>query len=153
MPDEEDQELWVDPTQQSLAPNDKCPLTLKELLSIAEPVKCAPCCCLCPRQAAVNDPAACFVFAAHRDNKGFVYEREAVLVHIGKSKNHNGYANCPAPGATHTICAAELKEATHILRAKKKKQHRPTQVRLALRMACRTQHSAERPTLYPGARG
>ena len=42
MPDEEDEELWVDPTQQSLAPNEKCPLTMKALLSIIDPVKCAP---------------------------------------------------------------------------------------------------------------
>ena len=68
-----------------------------------------------------------------------MYERDDVVYYIGKS-NHNGYANCPAPGATHKICVAELKEATHILRAKKKKQHsRPTQeVRPALRMACLT---------------
>ena len=90
-----------------------------------------------------NTPA---MFAVHRDNHGFVYERDAVVVHIGKSKDHNGYANCPAPGATHKICVAELKEATHILRAKKKKQHsRPTQeVRPALRMACRTQLTERR---------
>ena len=51
MPDEENEDLWVDPTQQSLAPNDKCPLTMKELLNIKDPVKCAlpPCCYFNPQ--------------------------------------------------------------------------------------------------------
>ena len=64
---------------------------------------------------------------ARRDKQGFVYEREAIIVHIGKTKDHSGYANCPAAGATHKICVSELKEATNILRAKKKKQHTKTQ--------------------------
>jgi hypothetical protein len=40
MPDEQDEELWVDPTQQSLAPNTTCPVSGKDLLSLKDPVKC-----------------------------------------------------------------------------------------------------------------
>lgn len=42
MPDEEGDDLWVDPTQ-GLAPNATCPISGKDLLSLNDPVKCVAC--------------------------------------------------------------------------------------------------------------
>jgi hypothetical protein len=65
----------------------------------------------------------------HRDQNGFVYEREAVVIYIGNKKDHTGKAKCPQPGTTHSICVADLVPAGNILRAKKRKQHTTQHVR------------------------
>jgi len=41
MPGEDEDDLWIDSTQQELAPNPRCPLSFVALLDLKEPVKCA----------------------------------------------------------------------------------------------------------------
>ena len=43
MPGEDDDDLWVDSTQDDAPPNVKCPLTGKGVLELEEPVRCVLC--------------------------------------------------------------------------------------------------------------
>ena len=43
MPGEDEEDLWVDSTQDDAPPNTKCPLTGKGVLELEEPVRCVLC--------------------------------------------------------------------------------------------------------------
>ncbi len=82
MPDEEGDDLWVDSTQQELAPNTRCPLSFRALLELKEPVKCAA-----QRSSKKRRRARVNATSPRcRDSKGYVYEREAIMAVFKKSR-------------------------------------------------------------------
>jgi hypothetical protein len=75
-------------------PNLKCPLTQLLIKDIATPVV---------------------------DQKGYVYEKDAVMDYIARYKNpRTGRAECPQAGTNHEIRSEDLKPARAIERARKR---------------------------------
>lgn len=68
--------------------NEKCPMTMRRIEDLDDPVE---------------------------DNRGFVYERAAIVQYIGRAKSKE----CPVAGTQHTVTVAELKPSRM---AKKMKQ-------------------------------
>ena len=69
MPGEDEDDLWVDSTQDDAPPNVKCPLTGKAVLELEEPLRCVPfeprrlrrraCSCVCALYYAGTSWATC----------------------------------------------------------------------------------------------
>ena len=103
MPGESDDGLWVD-TQDAVATNTRCPLTGKSVLELTEPVKCAQQHArrTAPRRHARLRTWLCLC----RDNKGYVYEKEAILSYI--RKKGGGSVISPNAGARREHCACAI---------------------------------------------
>lgn len=88
--EEEDEEV-VDTSASDLK-NEKCPLTMKSVFDLTEPVE---------------------------DLKGFIYEKQAVLNYIRDKSRSGQTVACPISGARHTITQQGLRPATRIERLKR----------------------------------
>lgn len=90
-PGDEDEDVVMNSTQ-SVAPNMKCPLTMKDIFALAEPVE---------------------------DHKGVVYDKTAIEEYIKKNGKGKGSVTCPNAGAQHTVSLKDLKPAKRVIRQAK----------------------------------
>lgn len=72
--------------------NDKCPITMKSVFELTEPVE---------------------------DQKGFIYDKQAVLNYIREKGRNGNPVVCPISGARHTITQQSLRPSTRIERLKR----------------------------------
>lgn len=86
-----DDDIAIENTGPELAKNVKCPITMKELLDLDDPVV---------------------------DNVGFVYERAAILSMLRNTRTSS--MKCPVAGTIHTITEKELRPATAVLMEKRR---------------------------------
>eukprot|EP00878_Enallax_costatus_P006745 GHUV01007071.1.p1 GENE.GHUV01007071.1~~GHUV01007071.1.p1 ORF type:complete len:248 (+),score=71.52 GHUV01007071.1:273-1016(+) len=92
--DDDDDDVIVDAGVQK---NDRCPITMKLLIDLKDPVE---------------------------DDKGFVYEGEAIRQTITRS---GGWMECPVAGASHRVQLSTLKPCRRVIRMQKQRQRQGTQ--------------------------
>lgn len=95
--DGDDDEVQMGGSNTGAAPNATCPLSLKPILELEDPVE---------------------------DQKGYVYERENIEGYIRESR---GSVSCPAAATSHFVTMATLKKANKVIRLQKKAQRLGTQ--------------------------
>uniref|UniRef100_A0A061R632 SP-RING-type domain-containing protein n=1 Tax=Tetraselmis sp. GSL018 TaxID=582737 RepID=A0A061R632_9CHLO len=93
----DDQELVIQRGQQP-AINAFCPLSRIEVLKLREPVE---------------------------DDKGYVYEKEAVVDYITRESHHRRQVPCPQAGTTHYISLESLVPARRVLKAQRRRARFP----------------------------
>lgn len=86
-----DDDIAIENTGPELAKNVKCPITMKALLDLDDPVM---------------------------DDVGFVYERTAILSMLRNGRHSS--MKCPVAGTVHTISEKELRPATAVLMEKRR---------------------------------
>lgn len=75
--------------------NGTCPFTGKQVIELKDPVE---------------------------DEKGYIYERSAILAHIQQQGRGQGWCDAPFPGANHRVFAHTLKPSSKVLRQQRRRR-------------------------------